>query len=403
MIKFNGITSNKQYYRRNPVFEYRKVGHQYLTLENIHATVQAYIHFTNPYSSGQEYSLDGGSTWNSINDDTLNLILAPGESVKFRTTIDQETEFSEQEHSAFSIFSTEDYYSSDVAVKVSGDPRSLHYVDFENANTLAPYEFESLFKECYGLTHAGGLILDAITTSEYSYQSMFKSCHNLVVAPEINTKHFLGRGSCQYMFLDCQSLTTPPSYVGTADGSIEDFAFYEMFAECTSLVNAPALPCTTFVTKSDERAYYRGMFRGCWKLITAPPILPATTIYNEMYLQMFSECWSLVNAPIIAATTMDMGGSSHCAGMFYNCTSLETAPDINIAVIPYAGLNDMFNSCTSLNYIKCLATDISGDWNTVNWVFNVAANGTFVKAASMEDWEDGSWGIPSGWTVVDAS
>ena len=29
-------------------------------------------------------------------------------------------------------------------------------------------------------------------------------------------------------------------------------------------------------------------------------------------------------------------------------------------------------------------------------------NGTFLKAASMEDWTTGTDGIPSGWTVVDA-
>ena len=63
----------------------------------------------------------------------------------------------------------------------------------------------------------------------------------------------------------------------------------------------------------------------------------------------------------------------------------------------------MFNGCTSLNYIKCLATDISTFNCTSNWVNGVASTGTFVKASSMTSWTTGVKGIPSGWTVQDAS
>ena len=61
----------------------------------------------------------------------------------------------------------------------------------------------------------------------------------------------------------------------------------------------------------------------------------------------------------------------------------------------------MFSNCTSLNYIKCLATDISAPSCTNNWVSGVASTGTFVKAASMNDWATGSSGIPEGWSVLD--
>jgi len=57
-----------------------------------------------------------------------------------------------------------------------------------------------------------------------------------------------------------------------------------------------------------------------------------------------------------------------------------------------------------LNYIKCLATtDLSVASCTDNWVNDVAASGTFIKAASA-DWSSktGTSGIPSGWTVQDA-
>ena len=60
----------------------------------------------------------------------------------------------------------------------------------------------------------------------------------------------------------------------------------------------------------------------------------------------------------------------------------------------------MFNGCTNLNSITCLATDISASSCTTNWLKNVAATGTFYKASSMTSWESGVSGIPTGWTVL---
>ena len=45
----------------------------------------------------------------------------------------------------------------------------------------------------------------------------------------------------------------------------------------------------------------------------------------------------------------------------------------------------MFYNCSKMNYIKCLATDISANEFTSGWLTSVASTGTFVKAASA-DW-----------------
>lgn len=63
----------------------------------------------------------------------------------------------------------------------------------------------------------------------------------------------------------------------------------------------------------------------------------------------------------------------------------------------------MFLKCTNLNYIKCLATSgFNANSALTNWVSNVAATGTFVKDANTT-WSTGNGGIPSGWTVQDAT
>lgn len=62
---------------------------------------------------------------------------------------------------------------------------------------------------------------------------------------------------------------------------------------------------------------------------------------------------------------------------------------------------EMFSGCTNLNYIKCLATNISATNCTKYWVGNVANFGYFIKPSSMNDWTiDSADGIPVGWTVI---
>lgn len=64
----------------------------------------------------------------------------------------------------------------------------------------------------------------------------------------------------------------------------------------------------------------------------------------------------------------------------------------------------MFQGCSSLNNVTCLATNISASNCTTDWLSGVASSGTFIKASGMVVGE-GGWtpnsasGIPSGWTV----
>ena len=62
----------------------------------------------------------------------------------------------------------------------------------------------------------------------------------------------------------------------------------------------------------------------------------------------------------------------------------------------------MFYGCSSLNYIKCLATTPSTEY-TSNWVDGVAASGTFIKNSAATWNVTGVDGIPSGWTVQDVT
>ena len=105
-----------------------------------------------------------------------------------------------------------------------------------------------------------------------------------------------------------------------------------------------------------------------------PLVLPATTLASSCYHSMFIGCTGLTSAPELPATTL----ADYC-------------------------YRSMFSGCTGLNYVKCLATNISASNSHKDWLKDVAATGTFVKAAGMSSWPTGADGIPSGWTVEDAA
>lgn len=85
-------------------------------------------------------------------------------------------------------------------------------------------------------------------------------------------------------------------------------------------------------------------------------------------------------------------------GMLAN-SNITVAPILPATILARNCYNQMFDQCSKLNYIKCLAINIYANNSTNNWVRGVAASGTFVKDASMYDWPTGTNGIPSGWTV----
>ena len=138
------------------------------------------------------------------------------------------------------------------------------------------------------------------------------------------------------------------------------------------------------------------------------------------FYNLFSNNYGLTDASelLLPATGLTTGCYQ---GMFQVCDQLEKAPELPAGTLEPSCYNTLFYSCTALNYIKCLATDISAEGCTNDWVYGVGGgggssssssggsepptpgvSGTFVKAASMNDWIFDNSGIPNGWTVVNA-
>ncbi|MCR5433649.1 MAG: leucine-rich repeat domain-containing protein [Bacteroidaceae bacterium] len=321
--------------------------------------------------------------------------------------------------------------------------------------------YTSMFKDCTSLTSVPADYLPAAKLDLMCYAWMFAGCTNLTSLPTLPATDLTGGDQCYTsMFKDCTSLVTVPSNLLPATKLVQG-VYQNMFEGCTSLTSLPTLPATD-LTGGDQ--CYAAMFRGCTSLKT-PPALPATTLDNQCYAEMFSGCTSLETPPALPATKMTVGcymymfegctslteapalpttefdeygfdevtmteyGSLDCyMSMFEGCTSLTVAPELPVTklihgvyqsmfkdctsltiapVLPATKVADaayyrMFYGCTSLNYVKCLATDISEDGAVDEWMGGVPATGTFVKSAAM-DWPAGDSGIPSGWTIQNAT
>lgn len=128
-----------------------------------------------------------------------------------------------------------------------------------------------------------------------------------------------------------------------------------------------------------------------------------TTFGTKPYVfPLFYRCTGLTDASDLMLPATTLAESCYFL-MFASCTNLTTAPELPATAFPYTGARcyqSMFNGCSSLNYIKCLASSNLTE-NTNYWTNGVAATGTFVKDANAT-WQTGSDGIPTGWTVVNA-
>lgn len=183
------------------------------------------------------------------------------------------------------------------------------------------------------------------------------------------------------------------------DTLVADYTFEGFFAGCSAILNARELllPATIL-----SFSCYAHMFQYCHSLIGAPE-LPATVLSDGCYVGMFYYCDSLINAPS-KLPALSISQKQYCyAEMFEGCTSITTAPELPATTLAKDSYLRMFKGCTNLRYIKCLATDISADKCTEDWVINIPSGGTFVKNPNMSGWSTGRNGIPNGWTVVDAT
>lgn len=384
--------------------------------------------FITPTELTGEYRLNWGE-WVGVTGQT-SINVSAGDVIQFRTDND-----SLGSTDAPSYYGT--FMGSTCVFTVSGNVmsmiRSTNFSSLKDFPENTTRNLAGLFLYCTGLTDAEHLLLPATAVTEVCYACMFYHCDGLTKAPELPAT-VLGSECYSAMFGYCTNLTTAPELPATSlstgcyGPSYSEYGTIGMFGYCSSLVNAPALPATALTS-----ICYGAMFIGCSSLVNAP-VLPATQLASECYKGMFAYCTSITTAPALPATSLAMscyrgmfqgcvslvtppalpataltnycyGGvdlsDSTFTGMFAYCSSLETAPELPAPTLVNECYAKMFYNCENLSYIKCMATSnaSSARYTRSQWVYGVAASGTFEKDASMS-FQTGDNGIPNGWTVV---
>ena len=358
------------------------------------------------YATPVSYSINGGA-WNTITPTTAGTAInvSTGDKVQFMNDISSYGS-ANYFHSfggtaKFNVYgnimslTSGGAYASATALTGTYNFRDLfsdsNVIDASNlvlpAITATESCYRYMFSHCISLTSTPKL--PATTVNAYSYQGMFQGCTALTTTAEMSATTFNGSNGCYRMYQQCSGLTTIKPITANTIGT---YCFYQMFDQCTSLVIAPELPATSLSTHCYDR-----MFTNCTNLVSGPSTLPAATLYVSCYYRMFENCISLVNAPQLPSKTL----VGYCYDlMFSGCTSLTTAPELPAKTVAQFAYYRMFDGCSSLNYIKCMAEDISASDSVTNWVRGVAPTGTFVKSKSMSGWTiDSNSGIPIGWTI----
>lgn len=193
------------------------------------------------------------------------------------------------------------------------------------------------------------------------------------------------------LFSNCDTIVNAKDLVLPTFTSFHTYIYYSMFYGCGALVSLPPLLSTALAGNC-----YANLAFGCASLLNAVP-LPATTLANGCYNSMYYGCTSLTKGSDLPATNLVL----NCYYMMYNgCSSLTDTGTLGFLVTAESSCDRMFQSCSHLNYIKCLATDISATNCLRNWTNGVVANGTFIQAEGVE-WPRGASGIPTGWVDIE--
>lgn len=173
-------------------------------------------------------------------------------------------------------------------------------------------------------------------------------------------------------------------------------AYFNVRGNIMSLINSTDFENLKDITGKEAfaRLFYKSRVVDASNLL-----LPATGLSEGCYHDLFMSCEELIAAPDLPATTLSTNCYTH---MFAGCNKLTQAPELPAPVLTFECYYNMFGA-TKVNYVKCLAIDISAERSTLMWLGNPAQpTGTFVKDPTMTGWTLNSTnGVPPGWTVVD--
>lgn len=255
-----------------------------------------------------EYSTDGGTTWTSGDNVTVNL--SAGNSVKYRGVMT-----SGSSSGGFTLTGT---------VKAGGSVMSLIDRDYNTEVIEHDRAFYMLFSGCTGLSKAPDLPSTMFNDKSYVYSYMFSGCTGLTDIPRLSATT-LSDGCYEAMFNNCTGLNNLSGHTLPANYLYKNSYRY-MFSNCSGLFHAPAMLATTYsYVSSGYNSACEYMFRGT-ALYTAPELYFTTMEAKGVCNYMFNNIQSGLLSQVIThftgtwnnEQTWDWITGNASTGRFYN-------------------------------------------------------------------------------------
>lgn len=232
----------------------------------------------------------------------------------------------------------------------------------------------------------------------YVFYQLFKDCTKLVDASGLEMPSKLESSCFRQMFYGCLQLTHAPTLPAT---TMSSYGYYEMFRNCSSLTSVP-----DFNIFSTNIYCFVRMFRNCSSLVTPPNIFDSSLVKvsTNCCQGMFMDCTELTSSPTLPAKTL----ANNCYNeMFEGCSKLKSSPILPATTLAASCYKEMFKGCSNLSEITIFASIVSASNCLTDWVDGVANNGS-IKVTSQADWIHeigyGASGVPKNsenkWTII---
>ena len=122
---------------------------------------------------------------------------------------------------------------------------------------------------------------------------------------------------------------------------------------------------------------------------------------NNAFYGLFAGAEKLVNSTerklVLPATTLKEGCYEN---MFSGCKGIEKAPELPAPALVKDCYKEIFYDCAKLNHVACLATDISAEGSTKDWLGKAGTEATSAPVLeTLVPMPPGSDGLPETWTA----
>ena len=122
---------------------------------------------------------------------------------------------------------------------------------------------------------------------------------------------------------------------------------------------------------------------------------------NNAFYGLFAGAEKLVNSTerklVLPATTLKEGCYQD---MFNGCKGIEKAPELPAPALVKDCYKEIFYDCAKLNHVTCLATDISAEGSTKDWLGKAGTEATSAPVLeTLVPMPPGSDGLPETWTA----